>query len=148
MSELGSKMVACDDFVGGAYNPRGMDPTDVAAWKSRRGTVKGYPGSVDIRADDLFALPVNVVVAAGLPNALTEEVALKVSAGIVVEAVEGPVSPAAEEILRSRGVMVIPDLLSVDPAFSNLSWTAEEVDARLEKIVADWFTKVFECRKR
>jgi glutamate dehydrogenase/leucine dehydrogenase len=143
MAAYGSKMIACDDFVGGAYNPKGMDPLDVARWKLKHGTVRGFPGSVDVRTSDLYALPVDIVVAAGLPNAVTEEMSSLVKARVIVEAVEGAVMAAVDGILHRGGVMVVPDLLSLAGASLNLCRTAEEVDAGLEKMMVDSFAAAF-----
>ncbi len=108
MTGQGSKMVACNDFVGGVYNPDGIDPDDVAEWKKKRGTVKGYPGSREISTDEVLSLPVDVIVAAHLPNAVNDDNVRGVKARLIVQVVEGPVNAAAEKVLRGNGVTVIP----------------------------------------
>jgi len=155
MADYGSKMIACNDSRGGAYNPDGMDPRAVDAWKKQRGTVKGFPGSKDIATADLYALPVDVIIPAALENVLTEEIAPNVKAKIIAEAANGPTTPEADAILNKKGVMVIPDILASAGGVTvsyfewvqnlqNFYWTAEEVDARLEKIMVESFNAVYQ----
>lgn len=158
MDDFGAKMVACNDSRGGAYNPDGMDAREVMAWKERHGTVRGFPGSADISVKDLYALPVDVIIPAALENTITEEVASGVKAKVIVEAANGPTTPAADDILNQKGVLVVPDILAsaggVTASYfewvQNLQgfyWTAEEVDKRLEKIVLDSFSAVWKMHE-
>ena len=41
----GATVVAVSDSSGGIYNPAGLDPTNLSAWKQEHGTVVGYPGA-------------------------------------------------------------------------------------------------------
>lgn len=154
MDDFGAKMVACNDSRGGAYNPEGMNAREVLAWKERYGTVRGFPGSTDIDDKALYALPVDVIIPAALENTITHEIASGVQAKVIVEAANGPTTPAADEVLNQKGVLVVPDILAsaggVTASYfewaQNLQgfyWTAEEVDRRLEKIVLDSFSAVW-----
>ena len=154
MAEFGAKMVACNDSKGGAYNPEGMDPKAVDAWKKEHGTVKGFPGSKDITTAELYALPVDVIIPAALENTITEEIAPTVKCKIIAEAANGPTTPEADEILNKKGIMVIPDILASAGGVTvsyfewvqnlqNFYWTAEEVNQRLEKIMVESFNAVY-----
>lgn len=158
MDDFGAKLVACNDSRGGAYNPNGMDAREVMAWKERHGTVRGFPGSTDLSVKDLYALPVDVIIPAALENTITEEVASGVKVKVIVEAANGPTTPAADDILNQKGVLVVPDILAsaggVTASYfewvQNLQgfyWTAEEVDKRLEKIVLDSFSAVWKMHE-
>jgi glutamate dehydrogenase len=155
MADFGSKMVACNDSKGGAYNPDGMDPKAVNEWKRQRGTVKGFPGSRDLNTAELYALPVDVIIPAALENTITQEIAPNVKAKIIAEAANGPTTPEADEILNKKGIMVIPDILASAGGVTvsyfewvqNLQsfyWTAEEVNQRLEKIMVESFNAVYD----
>ncbi len=158
MRELGSRMVACNDTGGGAYNPDGMDPVAVLAWKKERGTVRGFPGSRDVPPGEFFGLPVDVIIPAALEGSITEAIAASMKARLVVEAANGPTVPAADSVLLERGVMVVPDILAsaggVTASYfewlQNLqgsSWTSEELSRKLEKIMVESFASVFEMHR-
>lgn len=154
MKEFGAKLIACNDSKGGAYNPDGMDPVAVNEWKKEHKTVKGFPGSRDITTKELYALPVDVIIPAALENSLTADIAPNVKAKIIAEAANGPTTPEADEILNSKGIMVIPDILASAGGVTvsyfewvqnlqNFYWTAEEVNQRLEKIMVNAFEEVY-----
>ena len=108
---LGLKVVAVSDSQGGIYNPAGLDPAKVAAWKGSNGTVVGLAGSKTISNSTLLELDVDVLLPAALENQITQENAACVKAKIVGEIANGPTTPAADEILFQNGVYVIPDFL-------------------------------------
>jgi len=154
MDDFGSKMVACNDSKGGAYNPAGMDPRAVNAYKKTHGSVKGFPGSEDVTTAELYALPVDVIIPAALENTITQEIAPSVKAKIIAEAANGPTTPEADEILNQKGIMIIPDILASAGGVTvsyfewvqnlqNFYWTAEEVNQRLEKIMVESFDAVY-----
>ena len=71
----------------------------------------GFPGATtfnDSRA--VLELECDVLIPAALECQLTEENAARVTASIIVEAANGPTTPEADAIFRSRGVLVVPDL--------------------------------------
>jgi glutamate dehydrogenase/leucine dehydrogenase len=70
----------------------------------------------------------------------------------------GPVSPAADEILEKRNVEVLPDILcnaggvtvSYFEWVQNLNgyyWKKEEVFSRLKEIMTDAFNEIYEFKK-
>ncbi|HHY35695.1 MAG TPA: Glu/Leu/Phe/Val dehydrogenase [Firmicutes bacterium] len=158
MKDMGAKMVACNDSKGGAYNPEGMDPVAVSQWKAEHGTVKGFPGSRDISTEELYALPVDILIPAALENTITQSIAPNVKAKIIGEAANGPTTPEADEILNKKGVMILPDILASAGGVTvsyfewvqnlmNFYWTAEEVDSRLENIMVKAFEEVYAMHK-
>src|SRR5437899_1679048 len=48
MAELGAKVLAVSDTSGGIFNPKGIDPNKVDAYKRETGSVVGFPGSTKI----------------------------------------------------------------------------------------------------
>jgi glutamate dehydrogenase len=158
MAEFGSKMVACNDTKGAAYNPEGMDPEVVLAWKKEHGTVKGFPGSTDVPPAEFYALPVDVIIPAALENSISKEVASGIRAKLIVEAANGPTTPDADAVLERTGVMVVPDILAsaggVTASYfewvQNLqgsSWTLEELSRNLEKIMVESFRSVYRMHR-
>src|SRR5205807_9037377 len=57
-------------------------------------------------------LPSDLFVPAALGGMITEEVAEKLAAPVVVEAANGPTTRAAEPVLDRRGIVVVPDILA------------------------------------
>lgn len=124
-SEAGFKIVAVSDSKGAIYQPKGLDVKAVEAYKEEHGTLKGFPGTIDITNEKLLELPVDVLVPAALENQIHQGNAKKIKAKLIIEMANGPTSSEADPILHKKGVWVIPDVLanSGGVATSYLEWT-------------------------
>lgn len=108
---LGAVVVAVSDSKGGVYNPDGLNPQDVIAYKKQRGTIADYPGGQPISNEALLELDVDILVPAALENVITAQNAGRIKAKISAELANGPTTPEADQILHENGVYVIPDFL-------------------------------------
>ena len=154
LSELGCKIVAANDSKGGIYCEDGFDPVAVAKHKEETGSVKGFEGCEEISNQELLTMDVDVLVPAALENQITKDNADKIKARMLVEAANGPTTPEADEILFSKNMMVVPDILAnaggVTVSYfewvqniANYYWSKEEVDRKLEAIMVEAFEKVY-----
>ncbi len=98
-------------------------------------------------------IPVDAFVPAALENQLTNERAIDMECQVVIEAANGPTTAAGEEVLTSKGVEIIPDILAnaggvVVSYFewlqnqSGRSWRVDDVGTRLREIIWDANDKV------
>jgi glutamate dehydrogenase len=154
LDEAGVKVVAVEDVRGGAYNPEGLNVKALLEHAHRTGSVRDFPGSRPIDTASLFALDVDVLVPAALENQITSRVARSVKAKIIAEAANGPTTPDGDDILEDHGVFVIPDILcnagGVTVSYfewvqntAGYYWTAEEVNERLRRMMAEAFEHVY-----
>jgi glutamate dehydrogenase (NAD(P)+) len=155
---FGANVVAVSDSQGGAHNPKGIDADEAFAHKNESKTVVGLPGSKSISNEELLALDVDILIPAGIENALTGENAKNVKAKIVLELANGPTTPEADEILEKNGVEVIPDFLAnsggvtvsyfeqVQNAY-NYYWELPEVHQALDKKMTSAFRAVWDTHK-
>jgi len=158
-AEYGTKIVAVSDSRGGIYDPKGLDPQAVKAFKKKHGSVVGYPGAKTITNEELLELGVDILILAALENVLLADNAPRVKAKIVAEGANGPTTPEADEILYKNGVLVIPDILanaggvtvSYFEWLQNLtrdSWPLEKVNQKLEEKMVAAFEQVYETSQR
>lgn len=108
----GFKTAAVSDIFGGAYNPKGLDIRALTEYAKSNGTVVGFPGSDFVTNNDLLALPCDILVPCALENVLTEANADKVKAKIILEGANAPTTAKADEILKSKNILVVPDILA------------------------------------
>jgi glutamate dehydrogenase (NAD(P)+) len=104
--------VAVSDSSGGVYNAKGVDVAAAFAHKRAGGTLAGLKGGEAISNDDLLLLDCDALAPCALEQVITEENADRVRAKLIVEGANGPVTPAADEILEGNGVLVLPDVLA------------------------------------
>jgi len=105
--------------------------------------------------EQLFALETDVLIPAALENQITSDNAPDIKARIVIEAANGPVTPAANNILHERGIFVVPDILanSGGVTVSYFEWVQDrygyfweegDVNARLDKKMHEAFHDVLQ----
>ncbi len=112
LAEMGVKVVAVSDVFGAIFKEDGLDVAKVAEHVKVGGSVLGFAGAKDITNDELLALNVDVLIPAALGGAITKENVDNVKAKLIVEAANSPLTPQADEALRTRGVQVVPDILA------------------------------------
>lgn len=146
----GCKVVAVSDSKGGIFSDKGLDADKVLAHKDQTGSVVAFPGTKKISNEDLLALEVDILIPAGIENALTSKNAKDVHAKLVLELANGPTTPEADEVLQKKGVLLVPDFLANAGGVTvsyfewvqnlmNLYWEEAEVHRRLD----DKLTKAF-----
>jgi len=108
--------------------------------------------------NDILYLDVDVLLPCAMEGVLNKANADKVRAKYIVEGANGPLTPEADEILKSKGVPIVPDFLAnsggvIGSYFEwcqNLAgffWTEEEYNARLVPIMKSNFQRVWEYSK-
>ncbi|QSO52155.1 Glu/Leu/Phe/Val dehydrogenase [Alicyclobacillus curvatus] len=152
LSEAGMKVVAVSDSTGGLYNPDGINIAALEHVKNS-GSFRNFSDADHIANESLLELPVDILIPAALENVITSENAVRIKAGIIAEAANGPITPDADAILFERGIEVIPDVLAnaggVTVSYfewvQNLThsyWSAEQVNEKLAGILVPSYHEV------
>jgi glutamate dehydrogenase (NAD(P)+) len=158
-AEGGAQIIAVSDSLGGICSAKGLDLAKVEAHKAKTGSVVGLKGAERISNEKLLELECDVLVPAALENQITRRNAARVRARLVAEAANGPTTPAADDILHRRGVVVVPDILcngggvtvSYYEWVQNLQdeqWDEPTVNAKLSKKMVKAFHQVFDIAER
>jgi glutamate dehydrogenase (NAD(P)+) len=109
--EGGGVVVGIGEQEGAIANPKGLDPDKVFEHRRATKSILGFPGATALKdTAAVLELDCDVLVPAALENVLTKDNAPRIKAKIVLEGANGPTTPDAEAIFRSRGLMVIPDI--------------------------------------
>ena len=154
LTEDGATVVAISDSTSGLHNPNGIDVQAAIAHKRETGALAGFRGADAITNDELLVLDCDVLAPCALEQVITEENAAQVKAKIVVEGANGPVTPAADEILEDRGILVLPDILANAggvvvsyfewvQGLQEYFWKEPEVNAKLNDIVTRAFNETW-----
>jgi glutamate dehydrogenase (NAD(P)+) len=112
MYETGYKIVALSDIHGGIYNPNGIDVTDAMAYLAKHKTFEKYPTAEPVSNHELLELDCEILLPAATENQITSHNVHKIKCKILAEGANGPTTAAADDILESKGVFVIPDILA------------------------------------
>lgn len=110
-AEDGARIIAVIERDGALIDERGLDVESVREHMRQRGGVSGYPGARYI-ADgaQVLSYDCDILIPAALEGQITAENAPSIQAKLIAEAANGPATYAADEILRERGKVIIPDV--------------------------------------
>lgn len=140
--ETGARIIAASDSQGGVFAADGLDVGAVTAHKEKTGSLSGAAGTKAISNEELLALECDILIPAALENQIRADNAASVRARFIVEAANGPTTPAADKILQERGIPVLPDILANSGGVcvsyfewvqnnENEQWPLEEVNGKL-----------------
>jgi glutamate dehydrogenase (NAD(P)+) len=154
LAEDGARVVALSDSRGGLYNAYGIDVQAALAHKAESGSLEGLRGAEAVTNDELLLVDADVLAPCALEQVLTEENADQVKAQIICEGANGPTTPAADDILESKGILILPDVLANAggvvvsyfewvQGLQEYFWKEAEVTAKLNDIVTRAFNETW-----
>ncbi len=157
-AEAGALVTAISDSQGGIFREDGIDLDAAAAHKAEHGTVVGLPETMSITNEDLLVQDCDILIPAAISHQITAANAADIKAGIVVEGANAPTTPAADDILRDRGIPVIPDILAnaggVTVSYfewvqniENENWEREDVVRRLRNRMRRAVDELVACQR-
>ena len=158
-TQLGAKVVTMSDSNGYVYDPNGIDLAYVKDLKEvRRGRIKEYAEThegVTYVADctKVWTVPCDIALPCATQNEINKESAealVKGGCTVVCEGANMPSTPEAIEVYLSNGILYGPAKasnaggvatsgLEMSQNSERLSWSFEEVDAKLKGIMEGIF---------
>ncbi len=112
LAKDGHKIIALSDSKGAIIKEDGIDVQTLNEYKKINGKIEGFAGSRTITNEELLVTACDVLIPAALENQITEKNANDIKAKLVMELANGPTTPEADDILFSRDIPVIPDILA------------------------------------
>ncbi len=155
----GGRLMAVSDSRGGVYCKDGIESQAMVKHKLETGHVEGFPGTKPISNEEVLELGVDVLYPAALEGVLTERNAGNVKAKLVCELANGPTTPAADQILHDKGVLVLPDFMANAGGVTvsyfeqvqntyNYYWSLEDVHRQLDRRMTEAFNAVYDTREK
>ncbi|MDZ4096108.1 MAG: Glu/Leu/Phe/Val dehydrogenase [Paracoccaceae bacterium] len=109
--EDGAKIIAIIERDGALTDEKGLNVEDVRQWIAKHGTIKGYP-SANLVEDgaSLLEADCDILIPAALEGVIHMGNAARIKAPLIIEAANGPITFGADEILRKKGCVIVPDM--------------------------------------
>jgi glutamate dehydrogenase (NAD(P)+) len=153
MHRGGYVIVGLSDINGGILNPKGIDVMAALEYYKKTKMLTGFPGTTNCTNAELLEAPCEILVPAATENQITSHNAEKLVCKILCEGANGPTTAAADDILESKKVFVIPDILAnaggVTVSYfewvqdrQGYFWTESVVNTELERIMIESFNAV------
>jgi len=155
LERAGYKIVSVSDSHGTATDCKnGLPVETLMQYKMKTGSVANYPGAEGSKELSCMEQDADILIPAALENSIHADNAELIKAKIILELANGPITPEADEILKQKGVLIIPDILAnaggvtvsyfeqVQNAYGYY-WKEEEVLEKLEEVMTRSFEDVW-----
>jgi glutamate dehydrogenase (NAD(P)+) len=153
MQKLGARMVGASDGSGAIRNDKGIDADELANHVREGGALPEFDSAEQVDPDELLEIECDVFIPAALGGMIHKHNADRLRCRMIVEGANSPTTPAADEILQDKGILVVPDVManaggvvvSYFEWVQNLQhfrWDEREVNDRLGRIMRKAFRVV------
>jgi len=160
--EHGCKILAIGEFDGGIYSKIGLDVNKLIKWKSENNLLREFKdtGTMPLsNNDELFKINCDILVPAAIENQITKANANLIDCKIILEGANGPTTPAADDILNDRGIIIVPDILANSGGvlvsyFEYIQdihayfWDLERINQELKRVILGAFEDVYQLSKK
>jgi len=154
-TQAGALLVAVQDHAATLYQPAGLDAQALSQHVQAHGSVAGFEGAETVTSDSFWDTPCDVMIPAAMEQQITADNAHRLQARLVIEGANGPTTPAADDILRERHILVVPDVIANAGGvtvsyfewvqdFSSFFWSEDDVNARLVRIMTEAFEAIWQ----
>ncbi len=155
LHEIGSKVIAVSDISGGVIDRDGLDIPGLAKKVETGALLQDLEGYEQISNGDLLELDCDLLIPAAVQNVINKNNADDIKADLVVEGANGPTTPEADEILKEKGIPVIPDVVANAggaivchyeriQGITDDYWDIEEVEKRLKKQITGAYSASYD----
>jgi glutamate dehydrogenase (NAD(P)+) len=109
--EDGALITGIIERDGALHDEKGLNVETVRAWISKNGGVANYPHAKHIAdGGKMLEAECDILIPAALEAVINLSNADRIKAPLIIEAANGPVTAGADEILRDKGCVIIPDM--------------------------------------
>ncbi|WP_411890601.1 Glu/Leu/Phe/Val family dehydrogenase [Yoonia sp. SDW83-1] len=109
--EDGALITGIIERDGALHNEKGLDVEAVRAWIVKHGGITGYPdASHQADGPTLLEAECDILIPAALEGVINLSNADRIKAPLIIEAANGPITAGADDILREKGCVIIPDM--------------------------------------
>jgi glutamate dehydrogenase (NAD(P)+) len=158
-AQAGGKIVAAQDHTGTIVNANGFDLADLVPHVGKTGGVAGFKGGEAIDNESFWDVPCDILIPAALEGQINATRAARIKARLVLEGANGPTTQGGDDTLADRGILVVPDVICNAGGvtvsyfewvqdFSSFFWTEDEINLRLDKIMAGALKNIWDTADR
>ncbi len=158
--EEGAKVIAVSDISGGLFDEEGLNIKELLEWRDQNGLLKDFyeRDYFFISNKELLETECDVLIPASIENQITESNANNINCKVILEGANGPTSPEADEILKRREIIVVPDILANAGGvcvsyfeyvqdLQSYFWKLDRINQELRNIMIEAFEKVYNLSK-
>ncbi|MFX1391740.1 MAG: Glu/Leu/Phe/Val dehydrogenase [Promethearchaeota archaeon] len=154
--EYGCKIIAVSDISGGLFSKEGLDIKNLLDWRNKGNLLKDFQNQTYkfINNEDILTIKCDILIPAAIENQITHLNAYDIKCKIVLEGANGPTTPEADEILKRKNIIVVPDILANAGGvcvsyfeyiqdIHSYFWKLERINQELKSILVNAFEEVY-----
>ncbi|MHA2430938.1 MAG: Glu/Leu/Phe/Val family dehydrogenase, partial [Promethearchaeota archaeon] len=158
--EKGCNIIAVSDITGGLYTKSGLNIKELLEWRDRNNYLKDFQNEnyKFITNEDILLIKCDILIPAAIENQITQSNAYKINCKIILEGANGPTTPEADNILKKRQIIVVPDILANAGGvcvsyfeyiqdIHSYFWNLNRINQELKKILVKAFEDVYNLSK-
>ena len=158
--EEGAKVIAVSDISGGLFDEEGLNIKELLEWRDQNGLLKDFyeRDYFFVSNKELLEIECDVLIPASIENQITESNANNIKCKVILEGANGPTTPEADEILKRRRIIVVPDILANAGGvcvsyfeyvqdLQSYFWKLDRINQELRNIMIEAFEKVYTLSK-
>ncbi|MCK0150703.1 Glu/Leu/Phe/Val dehydrogenase [Marivita sp. S6314] len=109
--EDGCKIIGIIEHDGALFNESGLSVDAVREWIVKHGGVSGFPDAAHTaEGATVLECDCDILIPAALEGVINLGNAKRIQAPLIIEAANGPITAGADDVLRAKGTVIIPDM--------------------------------------
>lgn len=159
--EKGIKIISVSDITGGLYYKEGLEIDKLIQWRDNGGYLDEYNDENYEFIDNKELLTINcdILIPAAIENQINISNAEDINCQFIIEGANGPTTPEADEILRQRNIIIVPDILANAGGvcvsyfeyiqdIHSYFWKLERIHHELKNVLVNTFDDVYTLSKK
>jgi glutamate dehydrogenase (NAD(P)+) len=159
--EKGIKIIALSDVSGGLYCEEGLNIKKLLQFRDDGELLKDYDDDnyIFVSNKELLTLNCDILIPAAIENQINYINAEKIHCKFIFEGANGPTTPEADEILRRRRIIVVPDIIANAGGvcvsyfeyiqdIHSYFWKLERINQELKSILVNTFNDIYNLSKK
>jgi glutamate dehydrogenase (NAD(P)+) len=140
LQRAGALLVGLIEIDGALVDPKGLDVSAVLEYRRQTGGISGFPSVQAMARDEALELDCDILVPAALQGVIHEDNAARLRARVIAEAANGPITSGADQVLRERGALVLPDIYTNagGVTVSYFEWLKNLQHVSFERMTTRW----------
>lgn len=158
--EKGVKIVAVSDISCGLYDAGGLNIKELIDWRNQNHFLEEFDKRdyEFVNNEEILEITCDVLIPAAIENQITESNANNIKCQIILEGANGPTTPEADEILKYRDIIVVPDILANAGGvcvsyfeyiqdIHSYFWKLDRINLELKNVLLEAFEEVYTLSK-
>lgn len=159
--EHGVKVIAISDISGALYCKDGLDIENLLQWRDNGGFLNEYDNNYYefISNEDLLTIQCDILIPAAIENQINISNAEDIDCKAIVEGANGPTTPEADQIIRKKRIIIVPDILANAGGvcvsyfeyiqdIHSYFWKLDRIHQELKNILVSTFDEVYLLSKK